>query len=107
MSARTSTAAPIRRMPSRPRRVHFRVCAATRHAPSKSATVRCRRSGPKPVREDGSVRSVIYPEVVSEFPGLAHVAVTVTDLERSTRWYNTLFDSTPVLDEDEETGGFQ
>jgi catechol 2,3-dioxygenase-like lactoylglutathione lyase family enzyme len=48
-----------------------------------------------------------YPEVdVSSFPALAHVAVTVTDLERSTAWYSALFDSQPVLDEDEETGGF-
>ncbi|MDQ1641609.1 MAG: hypothetical protein QOJ90_960, partial [Actinomycetota bacterium] len=43
---------------------------------------------------------------MSEFPAIAHVAITVTDLEASTRWYNALFDSTPVLDEDEETGGF-
>ena len=40
------------------------------------------------------------------FPGIAHVAVTVTDLERSTRWYGRLFGSDPVLDEDEEVGGF-
>ena len=38
------------------------------------------------------------------FPALAHVAVTVTDLNRSRGWYNTLFDSEPVLDED--TGPF-
>jgi glyoxylase I family protein len=44
--------------------------------------------------------------IVSSFPALAHVAVTVTDLERSTQWYSALFDSQPVLDEDEETGGF-
>ncbi|HVQ88197.1 MAG TPA: VOC family protein [Actinomycetes bacterium] len=43
---------------------------------------------------------------MSEFPALAHVAVTVTDLERSTRWYNALFDAMPVLDEDVETSGF-
>jgi glyoxylase I family protein len=43
---------------------------------------------------------------VSEFPGIAHVAVTVTDLERSTRWYTELFGAGPVLDEDETTGGF-
>jgi glyoxylase I family protein len=43
---------------------------------------------------------------MSSFPALAHIAVTVTDLERSTRWYNTLFDAQPVLDEDETTGGF-
>lgn len=40
------------------------------------------------------------------FPALAHVAVTVSDLERSTRWYAALFDADPVLDEDETTGGF-
>jgi len=40
------------------------------------------------------------------FPALAHVAVTVSDLERSTAWYAALFDSEPVLDEDETTGGF-
>ena len=43
---------------------------------------------------------------MSEFPAFAHVAVTVTDLERSTRWYSALFDAEPVLDEDEENGGF-
>ena len=41
-----------------------------------------------------------------EFPSLAHVAVTVTDLDRSTRWYSALFDSPPVLDEDEQGGTF-
>jgi catechol 2,3-dioxygenase-like lactoylglutathione lyase family enzyme len=36
------------------------------------------------------------------------VAVTVTDLDldRSTRWYSTLFGAEPVLDEDEVAGGF-
>ena len=38
------------------------------------------------------------------FPGLAHVAVTVSDLERSVPWYQRLFDDKPVLDED--TGPF-
>jgi catechol 2,3-dioxygenase-like lactoylglutathione lyase family enzyme len=41
-----------------------------------------------------------------EFPGLTHAAVTVSDLERSTRWYATLLGSEPVLDEDETIGGF-
>ena len=41
---------------------------------------------------------------MSEFPALAHVAVTVTDLERSRPWYTALFGSGPVLDED--TGPF-
>ena len=40
------------------------------------------------------------------FPSLTHVAVTVTDLDRSTRWYSTLFGAEPVLDEDETAGGF-
>ena len=40
------------------------------------------------------------------FPGLQHVAITVTDLERSTRWYSALFGAEPVLDEDEEGGRF-
>ena len=40
------------------------------------------------------------------FPSVAHVAVTVTDLDRSTRWYTELFGSSPVLDEDETVGGF-
>ena len=33
-------------------------------------------------------------------------AVTVADLERSTRWYTALFGSEPVLDEDEQGGAF-
>ena len=38
------------------------------------------------------------------FPGLGHVAVTVSDLDRSRDWYKQLFGSEPVLDED--AGGF-
>ena len=45
-------------------------------------------------------------ETAPAFPGYAHVAVTVSDLERSTRWYSALFGAAPVLDEDENTGGF-
>ena len=41
---------------------------------------------------------------MSAFPSLAHVAVTVTDLDRSRPWYTTLFGAEPVLDED--TGPF-
>ena len=41
-----------------------------------------------------------------DFPPVAHVAVTVTDLERSTRWYSELLAAEPVLDEDEQAGGF-
>jgi catechol 2,3-dioxygenase-like lactoylglutathione lyase family enzyme len=34
------------------------------------------------------------------FPGLTHVAVTVSDLGRSRPWYERLFDAKAVLDED-------
>ena len=40
------------------------------------------------------------------FPGLQHVAITVSDLERSTKWYAALLGAEPVLDEDEESGTF-
>lgn len=40
------------------------------------------------------------------FPGFAHVAVTVSDLEASTAWYRRLFGTDPVLDEDEAKGSF-
>jgi catechol 2,3-dioxygenase-like lactoylglutathione lyase family enzyme len=43
---------------------------------------------------------------VSDFPSITHVAVTVTDLDRSTRWYSQLLGAAPVLDEDEDIGGF-
>ena len=38
------------------------------------------------------------------FPGITHVALTVSDLARSRAFYDRLFDSVPVLDED--TGSF-
>lgn len=41
-----------------------------------------------------------------EFPAVAHVAVTVSDLDASRRWYTALLGSEPVLDELEERGGF-
>ncbi|MCD2185547.1 VOC family protein [Actinomycetospora soli] len=40
------------------------------------------------------------------FPGLQHVAITVSDLQRSTDWYSKLLGADPVLDEDEEGGEF-
>jgi len=43
---------------------------------------------------------------MSTFPGLAHVAITVSDLPASTAWYGALFGAAPVLDEDEESGTF-
>lgn len=42
---------------------------------------------------------------MTSFPALAHVAVTVSDLERSIPWYQKLFGAPPVLDED--TGPFR
>ena len=40
-----------------------------------------------------------------DFPTITHVALTVSDLERSVPWYRRLFDADPVLDED--TGPFR
>jgi glyoxylase I family protein len=37
---------------------------------------------------------------MSEFPPLTHVALTVRDLSVSVPWYEALFDSEPVIDED-------
>jgi catechol-2,3-dioxygenase len=39
-----------------------------------------------------------------EFPTITHVALTVSDLSRSAPWYERLFGSKPVIDED--TGPF-
>ncbi len=39
------------------------------------------------------------------FPGLAHVAITVSDLGRSVPWYQRLIGADPALDED--TGPFR
>jgi glyoxylase I family protein len=41
-----------------------------------------------------------------QFAGITHVAVTVAALEKSTPWYEALFEAKPVLDEDVEAGGF-
>jgi catechol 2,3-dioxygenase-like lactoylglutathione lyase family enzyme len=40
------------------------------------------------------------------FPPIGHVALTVSDLKSSTRWYTALLGSEPVLDEDETSGGY-
>jgi catechol 2,3-dioxygenase-like lactoylglutathione lyase family enzyme len=42
---------------------------------------------------------------VRGFPRFAAIAVTVSDLERSTRWYRELLAADPVLDEDEPVAG--
>jgi catechol-2,3-dioxygenase len=42
---------------------------------------------------------------MAEFPAITHVALTVSDLDRSAPWYGLLFGSDPVLDED--TGPFR
>ena len=39
---------------------------------------------------------------MADFPPLAHVALTVRDLSVSVPWYQALFGSEPVLDEDTE-----
>lgn len=44
-------------------------------------------------------------EIPTTMPAIAHVAVTVTDLEASTEWYNRVLGTKPVLDED--TGPFR
>lgn len=41
---------------------------------------------------------------MAEFPAIGHVALTVSDLGRSRSWYQRLFGSYPVIDED--TGPF-
>jgi glyoxylase I family protein len=42
---------------------------------------------------------------VPDFPAIAHVALTVNDLDVSAPWYQQVFGSEPVLDED--TGPFR
>jgi catechol-2,3-dioxygenase len=42
---------------------------------------------------------------MAEFPTITHVALTVSDLDRSVPWYGALFGTEPVLDED--TGPFR
>jgi glyoxylase I family protein len=42
---------------------------------------------------------------MSAFPPIAHVALTVRDLEASVPWYTELFEAEPALDED--TGPFR
>src|SRR5881227_3487404 len=53
------------------------------------------RFGPQPAAEVGPM---------PEFPAITHVALTVSDLGRSVPWYEKLFGTKPVLNED--TGPF-
>src|SRR5437870_3719491 len=67
------------------------------------------RSWGTPTRGASRIRRVAFGQpttggAMAEFPGIAHVAVTVSDLGRSTPWYQELFGAKPVLDED--TGQF-
>ncbi len=41
---------------------------------------------------------------MTEFPGIAHVAVTVSDLAVSRPWYRALIGADPVLDEPTDNG---
>ena len=38
------------------------------------------------------------------FPAISHVAVTVSDLDKSVLWYRALVGTDPVLDEDTDAG---
>jgi catechol-2,3-dioxygenase len=42
---------------------------------------------------------------MTDFPGVAHVVITVTDLSQSVPWYQRLIGADPVLDQD--TGPFR
>jgi catechol-2,3-dioxygenase len=60
----------------------------------------------KPTLQVAIVTRHAFKEViVPEFPGVAHVALTVTDIDRSRPWYEALIGSPPVIDED--TGPFR
>lgn len=44
---------------------------------------------------------------MAAFPGFAHIAVTVSDIDASTQWYTALFGAPPVLDEEEQSGNYR
>ena len=53
-----------------------------------------------------TIKEISITQSSPGFPGFTHIAVTVSDLARSTAWYADLFGSAPVLDEDVEAGAF-
>jgi glyoxylase I family protein len=57
---------------------------------------------PREKRSAKSYRDPTRPRRTSvpEFPGVTHVALTVTDIEISRPWYENLIGSPPVIDED-------
>jgi glyoxylase I family protein len=61
---------------------------------------------PRKISVTTQTLTVTQEAAMAAFPPITHVAVTVTDLERSTRWYGELLAAEPVLDEDEQAGGF-
>src|SRR5947199_2215749 len=48
---------------------------------------------------------IVRGAAMADFPTITHVALTVSDLNRSVPWYRSLFGTEPVLDED--TGPFR
>ena len=46
-----------------------------------------------------------YHEAMADFPGITHVALTVSDLDRSARWYEMLFGARP--DKLDDSGAFR
>jgi glyoxylase I family protein len=51
------------------------------------------------------VLKILEENLMSTFPSIGHVALTVRDLDLSVAWYTELFEDEPVLDED--TGPFR
>ncbi len=55
------------------------------------------------VVETGIARASMQSTATATFPGIAHVALTVTDLDRSVEWYAALFAAGPDRVEDGES----
>jgi catechol 2,3-dioxygenase-like lactoylglutathione lyase family enzyme len=54
-----------------------------------------------------AINKEMYMQSNKPFPGVGHLAITVSDLKRSVPWYSALFGSEPVLDEYVVPGEFQ